>query len=47
MDAIVTFKGNRECRECGGRLKDVSEPDEGTHVYQCQKCGKIYNEDEV
>lgn len=47
MSVIVTFKGNRTCRKCGGRLHDISEPDEGTHVYECQNCGETYDEGEI
>ena len=43
----VTAKGNRECRKCGGRLKDVTEPDEGVRVYECQSCGETYDEGQI
>lgn len=37
----------RKCPKCGGRLKDITEPDEGIRVFRCQSCGETFSQGEV
>ena len=34
------------CSECGGDLVWVSQDDEGADIYECEKCGELFLEDE-
>lgn len=43
----LTFSGNRKCPLCGGRLKDITEPDEGVRVFECQICGKTFDQGQI
>jgi uncharacterized protein with PIN domain len=47
MARMVAAKGNRKCPKCGGRLKDVTEDEEGIRIFECQVCSETYEQGEV